>query len=186
MPSPLSMLKVPIFDRWPAFTREICMSEVMFTKKVSFIRSNYKSLLLNPQILSWGLLKYNLNYWPRFLKGRSALIQDRKFCSIFVFTLIPMHCLEKHSVLSLLNLEVKTQKYFVSSSDMFLDKKTLLKIWLNPGLNLTSFRGSEPCTWLVYLHNILPILISAILFRRRTCTNRLGRRQLPGNICLFV
>ena len=43
MPSPLSMLKVPIFDRWPAFTREICISEVMFSKKVSFIRSNYKS-----------------------------------------------------------------------------------------------------------------------------------------------
>ena len=37
-------------------------------------------------------------------------------------------------MLSSLNLGVKTQKYFVSSSDMFLDKKTLLKIWLNPGL----------------------------------------------------
>ena len=38
-------------------------------------------------------------------------------------------------MLSSLNLEVKTQKYFVSSSNMFLGKKTLLKIWLNPGLN---------------------------------------------------
>ena len=27
---------------------------------------------------------------------------------------------------------------------MFLGKKTLLKIWLNPGLNLTIFRGTEP------------------------------------------
>ena len=27
---------------------------------------------------------------------------------------------------------------------MFLDKKTLLKIWLNPGLNLTIFRGTWP------------------------------------------
>ena len=27
---------------------------------------------------------------------------------------------------------------------MFLDKKTLLKIWLNPGLNLTIFRGTGP------------------------------------------
>ena len=27
---------------------------------------------------------------------------------------------------------------------MFLDKKTLFKIWLNPGLNLTIFRGSGP------------------------------------------
>ena len=55
-----------------------------------------------------------------------------------------MYCLEQHSVLSSLNLEVKAQRYFVSSSDMFLDKKTLLKIWLNPGLNLTIFRGTGP------------------------------------------
>ena len=27
---------------------------------------------------------------------------------------------------------------------MFLDKKTLLKMWLNPGLNLTIFRGTWP------------------------------------------
>ena len=47
-------------------------------------------------------------------------------------------------MLSSLNLGVKTQKYFVSSSNMFLDKKTLFKIWLNPGLNLTIFRGTGP------------------------------------------
>ena len=57
-----------------------------------------------------------------------------------------MHCLEKHCVLSSLNFRVKTQKYFVSSSDMFLDRKTLLEIWLNPGLNLTIFRGTGPMT----------------------------------------
>ena len=39
-------------------------------------------------------------------------------------------------MLSSLNFEVKTQQYFVSSSDMFLEKITLLKIWLNPALNL--------------------------------------------------
>ena len=33
---------------------------------------------------------------------------------------------------------------FLRSSCMFLDKKTLLKIWLNPGLNLTIFRGTGP------------------------------------------
>ena len=27
---------------------------------------------------------------------------------------------------------------------MFLDKKSWLKIWLNPGLNLTIFRGTGP------------------------------------------
>ena len=40
--------------------------------------------------------------------------------------------------------EVKAQEYFVSLNYMFLDKKTLLKIWLYPGLNLTNFRGTGP------------------------------------------
>ena len=44
-------------------------------------------------------------------------------------------------MLSFLFFEVKTQQYFVSSSYMFLDRKTLLKIWLNSGLNLTIFRS---------------------------------------------
>ena len=55
-----------------------------------------------------------------------------------------MHCLEQHSVLSSLSLEVKALQYFVSSSDLLLDKKTLVKIWLNPGLNLTIFGGAWP------------------------------------------
>ena len=42
-------------------------------------------------------------------------------------------------MLLLLYLAVKAQQNFVNSSYMFLDKKTLLKIWLNPGLNLTTF-----------------------------------------------
>ena len=41
-------------------------------------------------------------------------------------------------MLSSLNLAVKTQKV-VSLSNMFL-----LKIWLNPGFNLTIFRGTGP------------------------------------------
>ena len=47
-------------------------------------------------------------------------------------------------VLSLPSLEVKAELYFVSSSYMLLDKKALLKIWLNPGLNVTIFRGTAP------------------------------------------
>ena len=43
-------------------------------------------------------------------------------------------------MLLLLYLVVKAQQHFVN----FLDKKTLLKIWLNPGLKLTIFRGSWP------------------------------------------
>ena len=42
-------------------------------------------------------------------------------------------------MLSSLYVGVKIQQYFVSSSDMFLDKETLLEVWLNPGLNLTIF-----------------------------------------------
>ena len=32
----------------------------------------------------------------------------------------------------------------VTSSYIFLDEKTMLEIWLNPGLNLTIFRGTGP------------------------------------------
>ena len=45
---------------------------------------------------------------------------------------------------SLLYLRVKAQQYFESLSYMFLDKKTMLKIWLNPGLNLSSFNEPGP------------------------------------------
>ena len=38
---------------------------------------------------------------------------------------------------------------------MFLDKKTLLKIWLNPGLNLNIFRGTGPSCYLIVLSFIL-------------------------------
>ena len=47
-------------------------------------------------------------------------------------------------MLSSLNLGLKTQQYFVCLSDMFLDKKTVLEIWLNRGLNLTTFWGTGP------------------------------------------
>ena len=54
-----------------------------------------------------------------------------------------MYSLEEHFVL-LLYLGVKARQYFVSSSFMFLDKKTLLQIWLNPGLKLAIFREAGP------------------------------------------
>ena len=40
-------------------------------------------------------------------------------------------------MLSLPYLGVKAQQYFVSSSCMLLDKKTLFKMMFNPGLNVT-------------------------------------------------
>ena len=47
-------------------------------------------------------------------------------------------------MLLLLYLVVKAQQYFVTSSCMFLDEEIVLEIWLNPGLNLTIFRGMGP------------------------------------------
>ena len=47
-------------------------------------------------------------------------------------------------MLSLLYLGVKAQHCSVSSTCTFLDKKTLFKIWLNPGLSLTIFRETGP------------------------------------------
>ena len=41
-------------------------------------------------------------------------------------------------------IRVIAQHYFVSLSYMFLDKKTVLKIWLNLGLSLIIFRGTGP------------------------------------------
>ena len=52
-----------------------------------------------------------------------------KISSVFVFYL-PLYCLEQHFVLSLPHIGVKAQEYFVSSSCMFLDQKTLLKFSL--------------------------------------------------------
>ena len=40
-------------------------------------------------------------------------------------------------MLSLLYLGVKAQQHFVSLSCMFLEKKTLVKTWLIPGVKLT-------------------------------------------------
>ena len=47
-------------------------------------------------------------------------------------------------MLSLLYLVVEAPQYFVTSSCMFLDEKTVLENWLNTGLNLTIFQGTGP------------------------------------------
>ena len=46
-------------------------------------------------------------------------------------------------MLSLRCLIVKAERYFVTSSCMFLNEKTALD-WLNPGLELTIFHFEEP------------------------------------------
>ena len=54
-------------------------------------------------------------------------------------------------MLSLLYLVVKAQQYFVTSSCMFFDEKTVLDIFLKPRLNLTIFLGTGPC-YMVHDH----------------------------------
>ena len=50
---------------------------------------------------------------------------------------------------------------------MFLDKKTLLKIWLNPGLNLTIFRGTWP--WGLKLKKTLTLLHFGCVYLHYCC-----------------
>ena len=72
-----------------------------------------------------------------------------KFCSFFIY--LPINCLESHILFwpfCILEQQqyftVLAQQYFLSSSCMFLGKKTLFKIWLNPGLNLPIFPRTRP------------------------------------------
>ena len=44
----------------------------------------------------------------------------------------------------------KNTTVFVSSSDMCLDKKTLLEIWRNPGLTLTIIRRTGPDVYFLF------------------------------------
>ena len=62
---------------------------------------------------------------------------------LFHFLYLPSYALLRKTfcVIITVNL-VERHNWFVSSEGMFLDKKTLLKIWLNPGLNWTIFRGT--------------------------------------------
>ena len=77
-----------------------------------------------------------------------------------------MYYVEQHLVLSLLYLGVKAEQYFVSSNCMFLGKKTLLKIWLNPGLNLTIFWGTGPIWTLI----LIKLFLSFFSFLNIVCT----------------
>ena len=96
-------------------------------------------------------MKHGWYLFLRFSSANMGLVPERpinanpglQFCCTFCIYL-PMHCLELQFVLSLLFLRVKTQQYFESSSYMFSDKKTLLKIWLNLGVILSSFKEPGP------------------------------------------
>ena len=81
-------------------------------------------------------------------------------------------------MLSSPNLGVKTQKYFVSSSNIFLDKETLLKIWLNP--RLTIFRGTEP--WRLWFGFALIILRGSYKKTFRRDQNNVNKFKKSGRV----
>ena len=83
-------------------------------------------------------------------------------------------------MLSFLFFEVKAQQYFVSSSCMFLDKKTLLKTWLNPGLNLTIFRGTGP--WIHKLNVEIYIFFLGLFVFFKGLFSILGRSISFNNV----
>ena len=58
-------------------------------------------------------------------------------------------------MLSLLYLRVKTQQYFESLRYMFLEEKTLLKIWLNLGVNLNHLSRNWAQMYILKLLGIL-------------------------------
>ena len=91
-----------------------------------------------------------------------------KFCSTFCIYL-PMHCLARVLFWVISSFFVsKAQQYFVSSSYMFLDKKTLLKIWLSPVLNLIIFPGTGPCIYIFPSMKIWNKRLATINHHRRT------------------
>ena len=67
-------------------------------------------------------------------------------------------------MLLLLHLVIKAQQYFVTSNCMFLDEKTVLKICLNPGFNLTIFQGTGP-----RIASLSPAILISRLFLRMRC-----------------
>ena len=78
-----------------------------------------------------------------------------------------MYCLEYHFVLSLPYLGVKAQQYFVSLSSVFLAKKTLIKILLNPGLHLTIFQGTRSSPDKPFVHSLVTYMCSGCCLRHR-------------------
>ena len=69
--------------------------------------------------------------------------KTKQGCSALYLQRTPI--LLSFNMLSLLYLGVKVQNcFFLARVAVSLDKKTLLKSWLNPGLQLTIFRGTGP------------------------------------------
>ena len=81
----------------------------------------------------------------------------------------------------------KGSTFFVTSSCMLLDEKTVLEIWLNPGLNFTMFRETGPRSengckkiWHFFIWNRVKIWRTG----RHTPTKNSQEKPLGGHSCL--
>ena len=119
--------------------------------KLSVNETKWSSLLARTCTLILYISIWIFDFGPVKLPGLSRngpLVPERpnpglKFC--FVFVLTGFLCIAESNILcyNYRILEwIKAQQYFASSSCMLLGKKTLTKISLNPGLNLTIFRAT--------------------------------------------
>ena len=132
------LLPTFIFHKFVFYLRFLLKFHKYFSLRIDFAQQLCRSYLLNilPKRHTKGLSqgkerRYKEEIWVSSIL-HACSNPALKFCSVFVFY-IPMYCLGQHFVLSLLYLVVKTQQYFVTSSCMFLDEKTMLIMWLNPG-----------------------------------------------------
>ena len=67
-----------------------------------------------------------------------------KFCSTFYLFAYTLLGVTFYVIITVSQIKGSTVFSIVSLSYMFLDKKTVLKMWLNLGLSLNTFRGTGP------------------------------------------
>ena len=117
-------------------------------------------------MLAKSVLEQPMKSWAWFLKGRLVLIQDWNFV---LFSYYPSHVLLRVTFLSYHYpiLKWRLNSIFVSLSCIFLDKKTLIKILLNPGLNLTIFQGTRSWPYKPFVHSLVTYLCNGCCLRHR-------------------
>ena len=117
--------------------RKYLAIKILHWKKISFIWR----IMLEKNLTPLYARKKKLYYQAPVLERPISFNPGLKL--LFHFLYLPSYALLRKTfcVIITVNL-VERHNWFVSSEGMFLDKKTLLKIWLNPGLNWTIFRGT--------------------------------------------
>ena len=101
---------------------------------------------LEIKVFIWQSWWIKCSFRSRFLNELISANPEYEYHSVFVFYL-PIYCLGRVTfrvIITVSGSKGSTDCY-LSSSWVFLDKKTLLvKIWLNPRLKLIIFRGIGP------------------------------------------